>query len=76
MPTYKVLSPNGGKYRHLGSEENGLRSACGRIFRYSETLIENPGAIQVSCLVCQKTPMYKIAVGTDPRFNPKFGVTP
>lgn len=59
----RVLSSTG-RYRHLGAVERGLKTACGRIFEPTKTLIELPGSVDVSCLRCQSTNDYARAVAS------------
>lgn len=60
---YRILYLGYPSYRHLGSIERGLRTACGRLltpeqFKHAEL----PG--EVSCLTCQRTYEYRQAVAS------------
>lgn len=58
---FRVLSSTG-RYRHLGSVERGLRTACGRTFEADMTQIEMPSSSDVTCLSCMATQEYARAV--------------
>jgi hypothetical protein len=60
--SYVILTTTNGNYRHLGNDHHGMRTACGKLLRYSDTLVECPGAVQVGCLNCKRTMMFKNAV--------------
>lgn len=64
MTDYRVLTVNGGAYRHLGSMQRGMRTACGRLLKADETLVELPGSVDVGCLSCKGTWMMRQAVAS------------
>jgi len=58
MPDYfgwTVLTPKRGQNSHLGHTNYGMRTACGRLLRVQETLVEPFGAVDVGCLLCQRS---------------------
>lgn len=58
---YLVFTTTGGRYRHLGSTDTGMRTACGRELDPARTFTETFGSVGVGCLVCQRSDMYRRA---------------